>query len=466
MNQYIKSFVSFSIGTWIRAVIAFFSTPIISYLIVPDEFGKAAMFTLVYNISLLTSLVGFDQSFVRYYYQESRRNELFWECILLPLINGSIISAIFIFFEEHLSKIIYGRYYHGIGIFFSIAIMAGILQSFNRLSIRMQKKGLLYSVIDIVNSLGNLGGTLIFALYVSKNFYAIAFGQISGNILALVLGFIVDKEFRRFSRVNIKKIKELLNYGFPLLPNSLLFWLFSSIDRISLRQYSSFTEIGLYSAAFKIVSVVQLFQAGFINFWIPLAYEKFESHPNPKNFFRKANQIVSAIFFLIGLSVFMSKDFLFLLFAQNYRSASSIVPFLILQPIMYVISETTTLGINFAKKTYWHIVVTGVSAIVNFAGNQFLVPRFGARGAAISTGFAYVVFFTLRTIISEKLYPVGFKLRKIYLGILIISVVAFLGTFQKNSITSYSSSVTGTILIALLYKSELISLKKNLTKSL
>jgi O-antigen/teichoic acid export membrane protein len=462
MIQYLKSFFSFSIGTWLRAVISFFSTPVISYLIVPEEFGKAAMFTLVYNIAFIVSLMGLDQSFVRHYYQNEEKKELFWNCLSLPIVSGIVISLAFVFFESPLSLALYGKNYPQMGLLFSISLMTGIFQRFNQLSVRMQKRGFLYSMLDVVNSLGNAGGTIVFALTVSKSFYAIVFGQISGNVMALVLGFITDRESRKFAKANFKKIGGLLKYGFPLLPSSLLFWLFSSIDRISLRQYSTFTEIGLYSAAFKIVSVMQLFQAGFVSFWAPVAYEKYEFQPDSKEFFIKANRMVSLTIFLFGLLVLTFKDVVFLLFAKSYRNASFIVPFLILQPIMYVVSETTVLGINLTKKTYWHIVVTGISALANFTGNQILVPAFGAKGAAISTGLSYVLFFVLRTLIAEKLYPIGFDLKKIYAGTFTISVVALSGTFLENSSIFLSLSVAGIFFILLLYRNELVFLKNHL----
>lgn len=459
MIQYLKGFFSYSIGTWLRAIISFFSTPVISYLIIPEEFGRASMFTLVYNIALLVSLMGLDRSFVRYYYQDEEKKELFWNCIFLPVVFGSVISLVFVFFGSSLNPILYGKIYPQIGLLFSISLMTGIFQRFNQLSIRMQKRGFLFSALDVVNSLGNVGGTVVFALIVSKSFYAIVFGQIAGNVSALMVGFIIDRESRRISRIDFKKIKEFLKYGFPLLPTSLLFWLFSSIDRISLRQYSTFTEVGLYSAAFKIVSVMNIVQMGFIAFWTPVAYERYELQKDSRDFFKKVNRMVSFVIFTFGLLILIFKDLIFLLFAKNYRDASFIAPFLILQPIMYTISETTVLGINFTKKTYWHIVVTGISALANFMGNQILVPHLGAKGAAISTGLSYVLFFTLRTAIADRLYPIGFDLKKAYNSVLIISIVALFETFLKGFL-SFFFPIVGILLILSFYRNELMDITK------
>ncbi|EKF48517.1 lipopolysaccharide biosynthesis protein [Thermosipho africanus H17ap60334] len=464
MKNYIKSFFSFSIGTWIRAIIVFFSTPIISYLILPEEFGRASMFTLAYNIALLVTLLGLDQSLVRYYYEEEDKNNVFWSCLFPSVILGFFVSIFFIVFEKSLSIFLYGDYYKGIGYLFAFSLLSGIFQRFNQLSIRMQKRGFLFSFINVILALGNFGGTVVFALTVSRSFYAIIFGQIIGNIFALLVGFFVDKQSRSFSKIDFEKLLEFLKYGIPFIPSSILYWLFSSIDRISLRQFSTFTEIGLYSAAFKIVSIMQLIQVGFTTFWVPLAYEKYNSKAISDNFFEKANSLISAILFIFGLLLLAFKDLIFLLFAKSYREASYIAPFLILYPIMYMLSETTVLGINFSKKTYWHIVITGVSAFVNFVGNNLLVPLLEAKGAAISTGLSYVVFFTLRTVIAQKYYTMHIKIKRIYMSVILIVIVASLGTFFKASYIYYIFCILVLLIYLLLYKDVISYVKDQMKK--
>lgn len=430
----------------------------------PEEFGRASMFTLVYNVALLFSLLGFDQSFVRYYYEKQDKSETFWNCLIPSVVFGMGISVIFILFERPLSVLLYGKYYRWIGLLFALSLLTGILQRYNQLSIRMQKKGILFSTLDIISSLGNFGGTVLFVLTVSGSFYAIVFGQMVGNISALIAGFLADRSSRRFAKLNLNLLRIFLKYGLPFVPSCLLYWLFSSIDRISLRQYSTFTEIGLYSAAFEIVSVMQLLQSGFTTFWIPVAYEKYELNNDSKEFFKKANTIVSAILFVAGIFVLGFKDLIFLLFAKSYREASYIAPFLILYPIMYTISETTALGINFSKKTYWHIVITGVSAFANFVGNTMLVPLLGARGAAISTGLSYVIFFTLRTVIAQRYYSVDFDLKRIYVCTFLTVVVTTAGTFLRNLLTYGFLCALAMTVVFLVYKDAFSYVKKQIKK--
>jgi O-antigen/teichoic acid export membrane protein len=279
------------------------------------------------------------------------------------------------------------------------------------------------------------------------------------------VGFIADRETRKLSRLDVDVLKENLKFALPILPATLLSWFAFSIDRISLRQYSSFKELGLYSAAFKVVSIMSLVQAGFTSFWIPVAYEKFEVHgDDSKSFFKRANQIVSFVMFSFGFLILIFKDIIFLFFSKSYREASTIVPFLIFQPVMNTISETTVLGINLTKKTHWHTVIMGITCFANFIGNQILVPIFGARGAAISTGLSYVLFFTLRTAIAERLYPIKFDLKRIYTGILILFVVALSGTFLESSSVFFLLSFIGMLFVLFIYKNEFTLLKEQLKK--
>jgi len=466
LKTHLKSLVSFSIGIWIRAIISLLSTPIITYLIAPEEFGRAAMYTLVYNIALQISKLGLDESYLRHYHEKKDKNAVFFNTQVPALAFGLAISLIFVILEKQISTLLYGSYYKGIGMLFMLSLLTGILQRFNELSVRLQKKGILFSAIQVTNSIGNILGTISYAYFINPDFYAVVIGQISGNVASLVLGYLKDRLSRRLGKIKLQEVKEYIAYGLPFLPTLLVHWFFTSIDRISLRQYTNFEQIGLYSAAFKVVSVMNLIQTGFISYWIPLAYERYEKHSENKEFFRKANLAASVVVFFFGMLVLSFKDILFLILAKTYREASYIAPFLVLAPLLDMLSLTTMLGINFKKKTYWHLVVASISAVANYIGNTLLVPSLGAKGAAISTGLSYILYFMARTLIAERLYPVGFKLNKILLGIIATIAVAYVGTFYQSIKLNMIAGAAGIISIMLIYKDEIAWVIKNREKIL
>ncbi|HOJ89413.1 MAG TPA: oligosaccharide flippase family protein, partial [Pseudothermotoga sp.] len=82
----LKKYISFSLGTWFRALISFFTTPITTWLINPEEFGKATMFSTVYSILLLVALLGTPNSFLRFFPQKSEQEKpiLLWSSAIPP----------------------------------------------------------------------------------------------------------------------------------------------------------------------------------------------------------------------------------------------------------------------------------------------------------------------------------------------------------------------------------------------
>jgi len=461
-RRYFKSFLSFSIGTWLRAFISVFTTPIITYLINPEEFGKSAMYATAFGVINTTVLFGTDQAFVRFFYdyEEDRKNELLWSCLLPSVFIATILSLFVLVLSDRISVVLYGQRYDFINLMLVVNIYLSLFQRYNQLIVTMLKKGMLYSLIDIVAAISTTVFTIIFAL-ISRTFYSVILGGLVGTLLALLVGISQGKSYWRVTKPRKEELKEVLKYSAPFVPTMLLFWLFSSIDRINLRQYSTFVQIGIYSAAFKVAQVLTLVQSGFTTFWVPTAYERYSKDNQDTSFFVRANEMVSFVMFSVGFLLLGFKDILFLLLAKSYRESSMVFPFLAFLPIMYSISETTVVWINFKKKSYWHMLITMVSALTNYIGNTVLVPIYGARGAAISTGISYIVFFWTRTLVAMKLHPkAGYNLKKVTLVTVLMTTVALIETFQNNVAVNMVLGTLGIIITIIVYKEPFTLVKK------
>lgn len=70
---------------------------------------------------------------------------------------------------------------------------------------------------------------------------------------------------------------------------------------------------------------------------------------------------------------------------------------------------------------------------------------------AISTGISYIVFFTLRTIFSNRYFYIDFKLSKFYLLIFSIILYAFYNTFNKFNMGSVIGYLICLMLLFILY---------------
>ena len=163
------------------------------------------------------------------------------------------------------------------------------------------------------------------------------------------------------------------------------------------------------------------------------------------------NDYLAPLFFSLGNFVLLSNNFLILLLGKKFYPALYIMPMLVFIPIMYVLSETTVIGINFKKKTKYFLYISFIVLIINLVGNLILVPLFGARGAAISTGISYIIFFSLRTYFSTKLMSFGFNLKKQYFIVSLMLFYALFLTFYNCIIVTVIIGVMLEIIIIIVY---------------
>jgi len=433
----LKDFFKFSFGSWVSAGISFFTVPIITLLINPEQFGKASMFILTSGILFQFVLFGTDQSFLRFFYEYegNKRATLLCNTIFPSIIVwGGLTISIFFCWKWISIWLISEQQVLIVGLL-CVNLLMGIFSRYAFLVIRMKKKSIFFSLTQIVATIINVIVIIIYSKYISNTFYAIVWGGMCSQLITIIISVIKERNFW-FVRWSISKqqINAILKYGLPFIPTCLMAMLFEGMDKIFIRKFVGFEGLGLYSVAFKIVAALSILQTGFSTFWVPTSYEYYEKNPNDKTLYEKTFKYVSFILFLCGLGLIAIKDIIVLLFNKTYVEAASIMPFLIFIPILYILSEITNLGINFTKKTYWHIVIFGILLLLCILFNIIFIPWLGINGAALSVALSYLCYFTLRTIISIRLFPMRFCLRKTAVLFLLLFVVAGINTFCNKKI--------------------------------
>ncbi len=464
----VKKYFSFSMGLWLNAIIAFITTPMVTWLIDPTQFGKSTMFSTFYSIMLILAIAGTQMSFMRFFPQkpENEKSELVWSCLAFPLLFSALISLITFIFSKPISFFLVEESSSYLVIILILSLVTGIFQTFNQTMIQMKGKGMLYSMINVVRASSNVIFIIIYAYFVNKDFYAIVYAQLFSNIVSLVIGILFEHNYWFPIRINRTETIQALKYGFPFIFSSIMMWLLSWTDRFVLRIFTDFNEIGLYSAAFKIVSAVSLFTSGFGTLWYPFAFEQYEKNPENKAVFSKALDYASFLFFSIGFIVLALKNVIFLFLAKPYRPAASISPFLLLSVFIPTINTIVVRGIDFSKKTYWFIISDSCGVIFNLVGNFLLIPILSSRGAAISTGLSYVVLLVIESTVSERLYPVGYNLKRVYYAIALFSLTALIHTSFNYSVYPVASSIGALLIMIYLYKAEFKALVGEAKKAL
>lgn len=454
-------------GTVINMLVGVLTTPIITRLVSPDAYGQLSIFNLYDSIIVMVFCLGLDQALIRFYYRDTSveyRRSLIRNCVYLPCIILAVfgVIALLLFFTDVLTfeMGLYG------GLSLLVCSFFQLIRRFSFIVLRLEYQSRIYSVLHIVQKLVYVvSAVLLLQIISGYDFLVLAWSTVL-SVLVVTVSSILSKKTLwapTGEKHNAVKRNELLRFGLPFILSMGLTTLFQGIDQFSIKHFCDFYEIGIYSSAMSIIHIFALIQTTFNAFWNPLATEHYQNnHDSNKEFYVTANDYICIVMFLMGIGVVFAKDIFALLLGSDYRSAAYIIPCLVFSPIMQTISETTTIGINISKKSYLHIVVSLIACIVNIVGNTLLVPILGGRGAAISTGISYVIFFAFRTLFSVKQYPVSYKIWKISIMTVALLAYSVYNTFYDFDMITVFGGIICVFVWFILYKKEISSLLKDL----
>lgn len=444
-------FLTIGLGTLINMCLGLITTPIITRMIDPSEYGALSIFNMYVGIAVMVLCLGLDQALVRFYYDKDTieyHSGLLKQCLVYPILFSIVCCTLFLMVIN-----ITGFEFTGVVIWFLCgSIVISIVQRMALLLLRITYKSRMYACANIVQKLVYIIISIVgLSIFKHGYFEILVFSTFVSILASTIFSVLCTKEVWNFKKVEQVSSKELIKYGAPFILSMGLTTVFQALDKISLNHYCSYNEVGIYSSTMTLVNVFAIIQTSFNALWGPMQVEHYVKHPNDTRFIQKGNQNITVIMFFIGINLILAKDCFVWLLGEKYRAAAYILPVLIFNPIMYTVSETTCAGIGVSKKSYLNIIVSLGACLANLLGNFLLVPRLGGKGAAISTGIAYIVFWAMRTYFSNKYYYVDYHIKKYCVITIVTMLYALYNTFFEFSIFSVLLYVICIVVLLLLY---------------
>src|SRR5262249_43452215 len=255
-----------------------------------------------------------------------------------------------------------------------------------------------YLVVSVEASAGSvLIGRLAGTIFEAMIFFAFVWGELS-------LSF------------SMSELRQMLAFGTPLIFGQVAFYLFMMIDRFFLRRYSTRSEVGVYSMANSLVSVVTvLVTVPFSQVWTAMRFSVMNEEGAEEYYSRVLTYIVFASMWLaLGVAA-AGGDGLLLFSLKGYWPAAYIIPLLALSAVLDSASRVLNVGITLKKRTIFAPLVIGAALIVNLGLNFAFIPRWGSLGAAVSTVISYAVFCWLRFAASNKFFKVNYEWGRVFL---------------------------------------------------
>lgn len=403
-SKLLKSFLGFSMGTWINAAVGFLLTPVITRIIPRGDLGRVDLFITFCGLFIYASTLGMHQSYMRYYNNPPTgftKDSLFAFSTHITAIGGLLCGAIAFIGYSYFSRSVLGEK----TLFIPLMMLLYIL-SFGFLDVvktkpRMEGNIGEYTIISV------LSGLLTRLSYLTYYFtHSVPTTILSIVLLYAVMAlmyFAINRHSILISTIHISNASkiELFQYALPMVAVMFISNTNSSIPKFFMNEYLTKDDIGLYTGALSLVSIITLVQSGVNIFWAPYVYANFQKKQRE---IQSVHLMIAFGMVFCALGILLFQDIIYLLLGQSYRGSRVFYAFMLASPIFYTIGETLGIGINIGKKTYLNMVIVAVTLLSNVCFSLFLVPTLGNIGAAVSVFASAAVMLFLKAVIGERYY--------------------------------------------------------------
>jgi O-antigen/teichoic acid export membrane protein len=278
---------------------------------------------------------------------------------------------------------------------------------------RVEERPVQFAIASVANVVITIGATIALVVGAHKG----AVGAVVGNFVGTLAVYVVLLGYRRFQlgfQFDRRLLRAMNRFGLPLVPAALALWVINLIDRLFINAYKGQAEVGIYSLAVRISSLIIFLMTAFQLAWPAFAYSIRDDSTARRTY----SYVLTYLLFVtcwMSLALGALAPWIVAILAPSghFQRSAEAVPVLCFATAAYSGYSVLAIGIGRMRQTQLNWVVSGTAALVNIALNFILIPPYGMMGAAIATLVAYVVLFLGMWVRSRRVYPVSYQWRRI-----------------------------------------------------
>lgn len=445
-------------------------TPLVTYLLnkpagVTDYGNFSALYSALSFLNVLFTY-GMETAYFRFSAAGEDQKKLFRTIFSSLLISTGLLSILLIVFRAPLARL------SDIGdhpeyITWCVLIVAlDTLSAIPFARLRQEERPRKYAIVRVTGIIANIVTMVIF-LAISPRFVATHPGNaysvwynnnnnvgflIMANLIQNALTFLLlFSEWIDFRFVPDKELlKRAFTYSAPLIIAGLGGMINETIDRQMLKHmYGTIaqgtTEVGIYTANYKIAIFITLFITAFRMSAEPFFFSQAKEKNAPQTYARVMKWFVivlccaflSTALFLDGIKYFLGPIF------RNPRSLG-VVPILLAANVCLGIYYNLSIWYKLTDKMRMGMYITLVGATITIVCNTLFIPEYGMYACAWTTFAAYFSMMVVSYLLGQRYFPVPYNMKKLlsYLGVMAIMFFTqkLVGHFTESLIVRLTSA--------------------------
>ena len=227
---------------------------------------------------------------------------------------------------------------------------------------RVEERPVGFAIASVANVLITIGATIALVVGAHKG----AIGAVIGNFVGTLTVYVVLLGYRRYQlgfQFDRKLLRAMNRFGLPLVPAALALWAINFIDRFFIGAYKGQAEVGIYSLAVRIASVIIFLMMAFQLAWPAFAYSIRDDGVAKRTY----SYVLTYLLLLtcwISLALGVLAPWIVDLLAPegDFARSADAVPLLCFATAAYSGYTVLAIGIGRARQTQFNWVVSGFAA--------------------------------------------------------------------------------------------------------
>lgn len=465
MSVAVKAAFWYTVCNVLQKGVSLLTVPFFTRLLTTEQYGVYSIYISWFNIlSIFTSLnlyYGvFNKAMVKY---EDDRDRYISSMQGLVILIESVTFVIYYFFKNQVNEAL-GLSSTLMYLMFVEMLFTPMVQFWTGRQ-RFEYKYRSVIGVSIFLMIANPVLGLIFVLNTPFK----TEGRILGSVIVeLVVGLVLTiRQFGR-SRTFIEKKywKYAVFFNLPLIPHYLSSMILNQGDRIVIEQLSGPTDVALYSVAYNIAILSQLFTNAISQAITPWLYSclKDKKYDSVNKRLRPLMVIVASCTFLLML---FAPELIWIIGSEKYAVAVYTIP-PIAASVFFIYLYNVYANFEFYyEKRIFITIASSIAAVLNIVLNYIFVPIYGYVAAGYTTLFCYFIYAFAHYIFSMKICEKNnvdksvFSLKDIVIASVLVIGLTVVTNFLYQATTLRIAFIIILGVIVVIYRKKIIGLIKN-----
>lgn len=445
MNKYKKLFsdiLIFSLGTIGSKLILFLLVPLYTRVLSPEQYGISELVFLVGQLlTPVISLTIYDALF-RFALMKNVSKENVLNVTFRVFFVGAFLTIAITPLLSLYHSIAPYRWYVCFYVILSFASQIGLLY------LKCNEKNKIYSILCILQALFLIIFNIVFLIIYKLGVKGYLLSTILSMLVITLLSFAFGNVISDLKKSSFSKqlFKRMIAYSIPLIFSSLSWLVIHSINKVMVEVFMDDTSLGLYTAASKIPSLLNVVGTIFNQAWAIATFNEYENENDIKFYSNVFKGFYIILFFCCLLIILLLKPFMSIYVGKDFFEAWKYVPLLLLTASINMLCSFFGTFYSAATKSTSLMVTTIIAAVVNIILNIILIKYIGIYGAILSSLIAYLIIFVFRCVDVKNKFKIELHLKNFVINLVIIITSILLIVLDMNI---YICSLCAILLFAL-----------------